>query len=139
VAGSVAVAGSGDVAGCNAVAGSSDVAGNGDAAALQHQCSVFATLLSQQGSAFATFQVYLWGKAWVAQYTRVCPLSSNKDSTVSHLAFVTGFTEEITPTYVQNLAVPQETASECSLVFCEERIISHHNHHLKQDWEKLSC
>jgi len=53
------VAGSGDVAGCNAVAGSSDAAGNGDAAALLHQCSVFATLLSQQGSAFATFQVYL--------------------------------------------------------------------------------
>jgi len=81
VAGSVTVAGSGYVAGCSAVAGSSDAAGNGDAAALRHQCSVFATLLSQQGSAFSAFQVYLWDKAWVAQYTRLCPLSSNQDST----------------------------------------------------------
>jgi len=84
VAGSVTVAGSGDVAGCNAVAGSSEAAGNGDAAALRHQCSVFATLLSRQGSAFATFQVCLWGKAWVAQYSRLCPLSSNQDSTQAH-------------------------------------------------------
>jgi len=82
VAGSVTVAGSGDVAGCSAVAGSSDVAGNSDAASLRHQCSVFATLLSQKGSTFAAFQVYLWDKAWVAQYTRLCPLSSNQDSTV---------------------------------------------------------
>jgi len=81
VAGNVTVAGSGDVAGCSAVAGSSDTAGNGGAAALRHQCSVFATLLSQQGSAFAAFQVYLWDKAWVAQYTRLCLLSSNQDST----------------------------------------------------------
>jgi len=85
VAGSVTVAGSGDVAGCNAVAGSGDAAGNGDAAVPWHQCSVFATLLSQQGSAFAAFQVYLCDKAWVAQYTRLCPLSSNQDSTVMYL------------------------------------------------------
>jgi len=81
VAGRVTVAGSGNVAGRSAVAGSSDAAGNGDAATLQPRCSVFATLLSQQGSAFAAFQVYLWDKAWVDQCTRLCPLSSNQDST----------------------------------------------------------
>jgi len=85
VAESVTVAGSGDVAGCSAVAGSGDASRNGDAAVLQHQCSVFATLLSQQGSAFAAFQVYLSDKAWVAQYTRLCPLSSNQDSTLEYL------------------------------------------------------
>jgi len=83
VAGSITVAGSGDTAGRSAVAGSGEVAGNGDAAVLRHQCSVCATLLSQQGSAFAAFQVYPWDKAWVAQYTRLCPLSSNQDSTLA--------------------------------------------------------
>ena len=81
VAGRSGAAGSSDTAGRSAVAGSGEVAGNGDAAVLRHQCSVCATLLSQQGSAFAAFQVYLWDKAWVAQYTRLCPLSSNQDYT----------------------------------------------------------
>ena len=82
-AGRSTVAGSGDVVGRSVVAGSGDVAGNGDAAAPRHQCSVFAALLSQQGSAFAAFQVYLWDKAWVAQYTRLCRLLSIQDSTVN--------------------------------------------------------
>jgi len=87
VAGSVTVAGSGDVARRSAVAGSGDAAGNGDAAVPQHQCSVFATLFSQQGSAFAAFRVYLCNKAWVAQYTRLCPVSSNQDSTIPPSCF----------------------------------------------------
>jgi len=73
VAGSFTVAGSGDVAGCSAVAGSSDAAGNGDAAALRPQCSVFATLLSQQGTA-STFSLPLCHGNAVDQFFCELPL-----------------------------------------------------------------
>jgi len=61
MAGRSTVAGSGDVA------GSSNVAGSGDVTVPLRQRSVFATLLSQQCSAFSAFQAYLQDKAWVAQ------------------------------------------------------------------------
>jgi len=48
-------------------AGSGEEAGSGNAAVPLCQRSMFATLLSQQCSAFTAFQAYLWYRAWVAQ------------------------------------------------------------------------
>jgi len=48
-------------------AGSGEEAGSGCAAVPLRQHSTFATLLSQQCSAFTAYQTYLRYKAWVAQ------------------------------------------------------------------------
>jgi len=54
-------------------AGSGEEAGSGSAAVPLRQRSVFATLLSQQCSAFTAFQAYLRYWAWVAQWHQTMP------------------------------------------------------------------
>ena len=63
--------------------GSDSVAGNGDVPLLQ--CPELVALPSQQGSMSAAPKAHFQIGTWVAQRTKLCPLSSCQDSTIDVL------------------------------------------------------
>jgi len=64
--------------------GSDSVAGKGDVTLPLLQCSELVALPSQQGSVSAAPKAHLRIGTWVAQRTKLCPLSSSQDSTINH-------------------------------------------------------
>jgi len=64
--------------------GSDSVAGNDDVTVPLLQCPELVALPSQQGSVSAAPKAHLWIRTWVAQRTKLCPLSSSQDSTDFH-------------------------------------------------------
>ena len=62
--------------------GSDSVAGNDDVTVPLLQCPELVALPSQQGSVSAAPKAHLRIGTWVAQRTKLCPLSSSQDSTV---------------------------------------------------------